>query len=245
LLASLGITAVNAVRPVRVAMFSTGDELVALGTPLGEGQIYDSNRYALTALLQSFGADIMDLGVVKDEPRSIEATFAAATQRADAVITTGGVSVGDADYVKAIMEKLGNINFWKIAMKPGRPLAFGNIEQSLIFGLPGNPVSAMVTFYQFVLPALRTLQAESATEIITLQLPCVTPLRKMAGRVEFQRGIMEKNDSGEWIVKSAGGQGSHLLSSMSKANCFIILPMECANVEPGTNVTVQPFCGLL
>ncbi|MCI0506350.1 MAG: molybdopterin molybdotransferase MoeA [Gammaproteobacteria bacterium] len=245
LLASLGVTTVNVVRMARVAFFSTGDELVALGTPLKDGQIYDSNRYALTAMLQRFGANIIDLGAVKDNRRDIEETFNTAARQADVVITSGGVSVGDADYVRETMEKLGRINFWKIAMKPGRPLAFGKIDHCLIFGLPGNPVSTMVTFYQFVLPALRKLQGESATEFMTLQLPCVTPLRKTAGRVEFQRGVMEKNRAGEWTVKSVGGQGSHLLSSMSKANCFIILPMECENVEPGTVVTVQPFCGLI
>jgi molybdopterin molybdotransferase len=245
LLASLGVTSVNVVRMARVAFFSTGDELVALGAPLKEGQIYDSNRYALSAMLQRFGADIIDLGVVKDNRRDIEETFNTAARQADVVITSGGVSVGDADYVKESMEKLGNIDFWKIAMKPGRPLAFGKIDHSLIFGLPGNPVSTMVTFYQFVLPALRKLQGESDTEPMTLQLPCVTPLRKIAGRVEFQRGVMEKSSVGDWTVKSVGGQGSHLLSSMSKANCFIVLPMECGNVEAGTIVTVQPFCGLI
>lgn len=245
LLASLGIATVNVLRKVRVAFFSTGDELTPVGSLLKDGQIYDSNRYTLTAMLQRFGADIIDLGVVRDDRHSVEDAFTAASQRADIVITTGGVSVGDADYVKEMLEKLGKVNFWKIAMKPGRPLTFGTISNCFVFGLPGNPVSTMVTFYEFVLPALHKLQGEKNNETILLKLPCITPLRKIAGRVEYQRGIMEKNTLGELVVKSVGGQGSHLLSSMSKANCFIVLPLECENVEAGDIVTVQPFCGLM
>ncbi|WP_455366133.1 molybdopterin molybdotransferase MoeA, partial [Kaarinaea lacus] len=221
LLASLGIATVNVARKVRVAFFSTGDELVPIGSELKEGQIYDSNRYTLNAMLQRFDAHIIDLGVVRDNRQSVEGAFRAASKQADMVITTGGVSVGDADYVKETLEKLGVVNFWKIAMKPGRPLAFGKINRCLIFGLPGNPVSTMVTFYQFVLPALQKLQGESHREAITMKLPCTTSLRKIAGRVEYQRGIMEKNDAGELVVKSVGSQGSHLLTSMSRANCFI------------------------
>lgn len=245
LLASLGVASVNVVRKVRVAFFSTGDELTQVGSVLKEGQIYDSNRYTLTAMLQRFDVEIIDLGVVKDSRQDVEDAFNRASKQADVVITTGGVSVGDADYVKETLEKLGQVNFWKISMKPGRPLAFGKINNSLIFGLPGNPVSTMVTFYQFVLPALQTLQGESHHETLTLKLPCTTSLRKIAGRVEYQRGVMENNIAGELVVKSVGGQGSHLLTSMSKANCFIILPMECEHVEAGDIVTVQPFCGLI
>ncbi|WP_455206327.1 molybdopterin molybdotransferase MoeA [Kaarinaea lacus] len=245
LLASLGIATVRVARRIRVAFFSTGDELVSLGSPLMEGQIYDSNRYTLSAMLQRYGAEIIDLGIVKDNRLSIEETFVNASRHADVIITSGGVSVGDADYIKETMERLGTINFWKIAMKPGRPLAFGTIKNCLVFGLPGNPVSTMVTFYQFVLPALQKLQGDTDTGTLTLMLPCITPLRKVAGRVEFQRGIMEKTKSGELAVKSVGGQGSHLLTSMSKANCFIILPMECEYIEPGSLVTVQPFYGLI
>ncbi|WP_455220352.1 molybdopterin molybdotransferase MoeA [Kaarinaea lacus] len=245
LLASLGITSVNVTRPLRVAFFSTGDELAPVGSELKEGQIYDSNRYTITAMLQRFGVEIIDLGVIKDRRQYVEGAFVSASQQADVVITSGGVSVGDADYVKETLEKLGQVNFWKIAMKPGRPLAFGKINDCFVFGLPGNPVSVMVTFYQFVLPALQLLQGEERSESLTLNLPCSTPLSKIAGRIEYQRGIMEKNNSGELVVKSVGGQGSHILSSMSKANCFIILPMECENVEPGDIVMVQPFCGLI
>ena len=245
LLASLGVATVNVVRKVRVAFFSTGDELTQVGSVLKEGQIYDSNRYTLTAMLERFDVEIIDLGVVKDSQQDVEDAFNRASKQADVVITTGGVSVGDADYVKETLEKLGQVNFWKISMKPGRPLAFGKINNSLIFGLPGNPVSTMVTFYQFVLPALQTLQGESHREPLTLKLSCTTPLHKIAGRVEYQRGIMEKNIAGELEVKSVGEQGSHLLTSMTKANCFIILPMECEHVEAGEIVTVQPFCGLI
>lgn len=245
LLASLGISKVSASRKVRVAFFSTGDELVSLGKPLEEGQIYDSNRYTLHAMLQRFGADIIDLGVVKDDRQSIEETFISAARQADVLITTGGVSVGDADYIKETLEKLGSVSFWKIAMKPGRPLAFGNINQCLFFGLPGNPVSTMVTFYQFVLPALQKLQGATETPSVTLQIRCTTSLRKVAGRIEYQRGIMKQTESGELVVTVDRDQGSHILSSMSKANCFIILPMECENLEPDSIVTVQPFAGLI
>jgi len=245
LLASLGISSVNVVRPLRVAFFSTGDELAPVGSELKEGQIYDSNRYTLAAMLRQFGAEIIDLGVIKDKRQDVEDAFTSACQQADMVITSGGVSVGDADYVKETLEKLGQVNFWKIAMKPGRPLAFGKINDCFVFGLPGNPVSVMVTFYQFVLPALQLLQCETPRDGLTLNLSCTTPLRKIAGRIEYQRGIMESNDSGELTVRSVGGQGSHILSSMSKANCFIILPVECEQVEVGEIVKVQPFCGLI
>jgi len=245
LLASLGIAKVSVSRNVRVAFFSTGDELVSVGKPLEEGQIYDSNRYTLYAMLQRFGAEIIDLGVIKDDKQSIENAFVSAAQKADVLITTGGVSVGDADYVKETLEKLGNVNFWKIAMKPGRPLAFGNINKCMFFGLPGNPVSTMVTFYQFVLPALKKLQGVLEIPPVTLQIRCTTSLRKVAGRIEYQRGIMEQTENGELVVTAVRGQGSHILSSMSKANCFIILPMECESLESGRIVTVQPFAGLI
>jgi len=245
LLASLGIAKVRVSRNVRVAFFSTGDELVSVGKPLEEGQIYDSNRYTLHAMLQRFGADIVDLGVVKDDKQSIEDAFASAAQQADVLISTGGVSVGDADYVKETMEKLGSVKFWKIAMKPGRPLAFGIINECLFFGLPGNPVSTMVTFYQFVLPALKKMQGVLETPSIMLQMRCTSSLRKVAGRIEYQRGVMEQTESGELVVTAVRGQGSHILSSMSKANCFIILPMECVGLESGSIVTVQPFAGLI
>lgn len=247
LLASLGIAQVGVYCPVRVAFFSTGDELVSLGEQLKEGQIYDSNRYTLFAMLQRFGADIVDMGVIRDNPDSIEKAFRTAAQQADMLITTGGVSVGDADYVKDTLAKLGEVDFWKIAMKPGRPLAFGTLQEKscVFFGLPGNPVSTMVTYYLLVLPALRKMQGETAVSPSTLQATCTTPLRKLAGRVEYQRGFMEHNRNGELTVRAVGGQGSHILSSMSKSNCFIVLPLECGDVDANTTVTVLPFAGLI
>jgi molybdopterin molybdotransferase len=212
---------------------------------LEEGQIYDSNRYTLHGMLSRFGADILDMGVIPDQREAIRNAFQQAASQADVLITSGGVSVGEADFVKETLSELGDVNFWKIAMKPGRPLAFGNIQRSHFFGLPGNPVSAMVTFYQFVVPALRKLSGQPAEPPLILELPCVTPLRKSPGRVEFQRGIMETNELGNLVVRSTGEQGSGILSSMGQADCFIILPMDAGNVEANTLVKVQPFAGLV
>ena len=245
LLASLGIQAAK-VRPrLNVAIISTGDELVPLGTPLQVGQIYDSNRYALIAMLKRFGANIIDFGVIKDHREAIENAFVDAANKAHVLITSGGVSVGEADFVKQTLEKLGEVNFWKIAMKPGRPLAYGKIKNCYFFGLPGNPVSTMVTFYQFVLPAMKKMQHETTSQYITLKLRCTSSIRKNPGRVEYQRGIMGYDENGELVVRSTGGQGSHMLSSMSKANCFIILPVDCNNISAGETVVVQPFSGII
>ena len=245
ILASLGISHAKASSLLNIAIFSTGDELIPPGTELKPGQIYDSNRYTLIAMLTRFGANIMDFGTIKDNRQDIENAFVRAAQSADVLITTGGVSVGDADFVKETLEKIGKINFWKIAMKPGRPLAYGKLSQCYFFGLPGNPVSTMVTFYQFVLPAMRKLQGEMPEQKLTLPLRCTTPIRKNPGRMEFQRGIMEYDDKGELVVRSTGGQGSHMLSSMTAANCFILLPVECSNVDAGEIVQVQPFAGII
>lgn len=244
-LASLGISQANVRSLLNVSIFSTGDELVPLGTRLKPGQIYDSNRHTLIAMLKRFGANIHDYGVIKDNRETIENAFTEAAKTADVLITTGGVSVGDADFVKETLKKMGEVNFWKIAMKPGRPLAYGKIKQCLFFGLPGNPVSTMVTFYQFVIPALIKLQGETTSQNITLPLRCSTTIRKNPGRMEFQRGIMEYDDNGELTVRSTGGQGSHMLSSMATANCFIILSVECKGVNAGEIVEVQPFAGLI
>ncbi|NOZ54968.1 MAG: molybdopterin molybdotransferase MoeA [Gammaproteobacteria bacterium] len=245
LIASIGIAKVSVIRKVRVAFLSTGDELKPVGEALAEGQIYDSNRYTLFGMLKRFGADISDLGVINDDPQSIQHAIESATEKADVLITSGGVSVGDADYVKQIVEKIGEVNFWKIAMKPGRPFAYGKINQCLFFGLPGNPVSAMVTFYQFVLPALNRLSARLVIKPLQLQLRCSNALKKSPGRVEYQRGRIEVNQAGDYVVKSVGQQGSGILSSMSKANCFIILPLKTGNLAANTVVTVQPFEGLI
>ncbi len=245
LLASLGFAEVTVKRRLRVAFFSTGDELRSVGEPLGEGDIYDSNRYTLYAMLTRLGAEVIDMGVIRDRREALQHAFASAARAADAVITSGGVSVGEADFVKETLESLGRVNFWKIAMKPGRPLAFGRIGDAVFFGLPGNPVSVMVTYYEFVQPALRRLMGQTDTRAPRFMVPCVSRLKKSPGRMEFQRGIVETDDSGRLVVRSTGEQGSGILSSMSKANCFIVLPVETGTVEPETLVPVELFEGMI
>lgn len=245
LIASLGIGEISVTRTLRVALFSTGDELRSIGEELEAGCVYDSNRYTLNSMLERLNVEIIDLGVIRDVPEDTEKAFLEASASADVVITTGGVSVGEADFIKDTLIKLGNVNFWKVAMKPGRPLTFGSINHATFFGLPGNPVSVMVTFYQFVQPALRHMMGEKKTEPVTMQVPCISRLKKRPGRVEFQRGILERDQDGQMKVRKTGDQGSGILSSMSRANCFIILPMDSASVEPGMMVDVQPFFGLV
>ncbi len=240
-IASLGVGEIEVIRKIRVAFFSTGDELSSIGEDLKNGNIYDSNRYTLFGMLSELNVTIMDMGVIRDNREELQQAFEHAATQADVVITTGGVSVGEADYVKEILQETGAVNFWKVAMKPGRPLAFGQIKDAHFFGLPGNPVSVMVTFSQFVKPALRHLMAETETETFTMRVPCISKLKKRPGRVEYQRGILERDETNQWVVKKTGAQGSGILRSMSQANCFIILPMDSASVEPGTIVEVQPF----
>jgi molybdopterin molybdotransferase len=245
LIASLGIGEVTVKSPLRVAFFSTGDELKSIGQPLEAGQIYDSNRYTLHGMLSRLGVNLIDMGVVPDEKEALRNALQLASEKADVVITSGGVSVGDADYVKEMLAELGRVDFWKIAMKPGRPLAFGKINNALFFGLPGNPVSVMVTFYQFVLPALQTLSGETTPYIPQLKAVCTSNIRKRPGRFEFQRGILSQNAQGELQVMTTGEQGSGILRSMSVANCFILLQEDCDGVDAGSLVTVQPFSGLI
>ncbi len=246
LVASLGINEVDVFRRLRVAFFSTGDELKSIGTPLGLGEIYDSNRYTLHGMLTRLGCDILDLGVVEDSPEKLEQALRDASASADVVITSGGVSVGEADYIKALLDKLGEVLFWKIAMKPGRPLAYGKIGNAHFFGLPGNPVSVMVTFYQFVREALLILQGCTRLPVLPLlKVPLTTPVRKAPGRTEFQRGVLSVDSSGQWSVRVTGDQGSGILSSMAQANCFIILPTDQGSVAAGSLVDVQPFAGLV
>jgi molybdopterin molybdotransferase len=246
LLASLGVGEVPVYRRLRVAFFSTGDELKSVGTALGEGEIYDSNRYTIHGMLERLGCEVLDLGVVRDDPALLERAFREAAASADVVVTSGGVSVGEADFVKGMMEKLGEVVFWKIAMKPGRPLAYGRIGGAHFFGLPGNPVSVMVTFYQFVREALLTLMgADPVPPFPTFPATCTARLRKAPGRTEFQRGILERGDGGAWTVRPTGDQGSGILKSMSEANCFIILGEAVGNVEAGALVQVQPLEGLV
>ncbi len=241
LLASMGIAEVKVTRKLRVAFFSTGDELQNVGEVLEDGQIYDSNRYTLYSMLTQLGCEIIDMGIIKDQPDLIENAFKSAAQHADVLITSGGVSVGEADYVKVTLEKLGKVNFWKLAMKPGRPLAVGKLDSCYFFGLPGNPVSAIVTFYQLVQPALRFLTGQAEAKNTILRVRSVSSLKKRRGRVEFQRGTLFHTENGELVVKTTGNQGSHVLSSLSKANCFIVLEEDCGNVEENTMVNVQTF----
>jgi molybdopterin molybdotransferase len=245
LIASLGIGEVSAYRPLRVAFFSTGDELVQIGNPLAEGQIYDSNRYTLHGMLTRMGVDVIDMGVVRDDPAILETAFIEASKIADVVITSGGVSVGEADYVKGLLQKLGEVVFWKIAMKPGRPLAYGKIGNAHFFGLPGNPVSVMVTFYQFVRDALLILQGVSPLPVQPLlKATCTSPIKKAPGRTEFQRGFLYLED-GVFKVRVTGEQGSGILKSMSDANCFIMLHDHVGNVDAGATVDVQILEGVV
>lgn len=245
LLASLGIGEVEVLRRPRVAFCSTGDELKSIGESLQPGDIYDSNRYTLYGLLNKLDVEMIDLGVVRDTPDAVEHAFQQAMQRADVFITSGGVSVGEADFVTATLQRLGQVNFWKVTAKPGKPLAFGTLGNTLFFGLPGNPVSVMATFLLFVRPAILTLRGETVSLVPEYTAVCTTPLKKAPGRKDYQRGICERDSHGQWQVRSTGEQGSHILRSMSQANCFIALPLEWGDVAAGTNVTIIPFEGLL
>ena len=245
LLASLGIAEVTVRRRVRVALFSTGDELVSIGTQPKQGEIFDSNRYTLYGMLTRLGCEVLDMGVVRDSPEALERALLAAARNADAIITSGGVSVGEADFIRGLMERLGEVLFWKIAMKPGRPMAFGRVGGAFLFGLPGNPVAVMVTFYQFVRDALLRMMGASPVEPVpSLRVPCVSGLKKSPGRTEFQRGILFREDD-QWKVRVTGVQGSGVLRSMAQANCFIVLEHERGNVAPGDSVSVQIMEGLV
>ena len=240
-LASLGFSELRVRRKPRVAFFSTGDELRSIGETLAEGEIYDSNRYSLYAMLEQLGVDIVDLGVVKDERRALEAGFRQASSMADVVITSGGVSVGEADYTKEILEHQGKMSFWTIAMKPGRPLTFGRLGNATFFGLPGNPVAVMLTFDQFVRPALAYLAGGSWPTQLLVEARSFCALKKRPGRMEFVRGVLSYDDDGRLSVGPSGAQGSGILTSMSRANCYILLPEACAGVAEGETVSVQPF----
>jgi molybdopterin molybdotransferase len=246
MLASLGIGEVSVYRRLRVAFFSTGDELRSVGQPLATGEIYDSNRYTLYGMLTRLGCEIIDMGVVADVPELLERAFRDAADTADVVITSGGVSVGEADFVKELLGKLGEVLFWKIAMKPGRPLAYGRIGGAHFFGLPGNPVSVMVTFYEFVRDALLVLQGRANVAPVPMfKATLAAPIRKAPGRTEFQRAVLSPDGAGGWQVRTTGDQGSGILSSMSQANCFIVLAPETGNVDTGAPVDVQLLEGLL
>jgi molybdopterin molybdotransferase len=245
LLASLGLAEVPVRRRLRVAFFSTGDELRSIGEPLDMGCVYDSNRYTLWGMLQRLGVEAIDLGVVRDDPAALRQAFTQAAACADAVITSGGVSVGEADHTKRIMAELGEVLFWKIAMRPGRPMAIGRIgdagRQALLFGLPGNPVAVMVTFYAFVRDALLRMAGATAQPLPLLRAASVAPIRKKAGRTEYQRGIVSRAADGSWQVAITGSQGSGILRSMSQANGMVLLHHEQGNVAAGELVDVLPF----
>jgi molybdopterin molybdotransferase len=248
LIASLGIAEAKVRRRLRVAFFSTGDELVSVGTPLAPGEVYDSNRYTIWGMLTRLGCEVIDMGVVRDEPAKLEAAFREAAARADAVVTSGGVSVGEADFTRQMMARLGEVVFWKIAMRPGRPMAFGRIEadgrSAYLFGLPGNPVAVMVTFYHFVRGALLHMAGCGDCELPLLRARSQAAMRKKPGRTEFQRGVLEHKD-GEWRVRLTGAQGSGILRSMSEANCFVVLGHEQGAVSAGDYVDVMLMDGLV
>lgn len=245
LLASLGIGEVTVLRRPRVAFCSTGDELKRVGESLQPGDIYDSNRYSLFGMLQKLDVEVIDLGVVRDTPEAVEAVFQQASQRADVFITSGGVSVGEADYVTETLQRLGEVNFWKIAIKPGKPLTYGKVGDCRFFGLPGNPVAVIVTFLLFVRPAILRLRGESTPVLPEYMAICDSNIKKAPGRKDYQRGICERHANGQWRVRSVSPQGSHILSSLTHANCFLALPLEAGNIQAGSEVTIVPFEGLL
>ncbi|MFT7401713.1 MAG: molybdopterin molybdotransferase, partial [Hydrogenophaga sp.] len=249
LIASLGLAEVEVFRRIRVAYFSTGDEILSLGEAPREGAVFDSNRYTVYGLLTRLGADVLDMGVVKDEPAALEAAFRKAAQSSDAIITSGGVSMGEADHTKMMMKQLGDVAFWRIAMRPGRPMAVGRITENhtsaVLFGLPGNPVAVMVTFLAFVRPALLRLMGctDAAPEL--LQAHSSEPLRKKPGRTEYQRGTVTRDAQGRLQVCTTGNQGSGVLSSMVQANGLIVLHHDQGNVAVGDVVDVMVFDGVI
>ena len=245
LVASLGLPDVRVHRRLRVAYFSTGDEVMSLGEAPREGAVYDSNRFTVFGLLTRMGCEVIDMGVVRDDPALLEAAFAKAAQEADAIITSGGVSVGEADFTKAMMKKLGDVAFWRIAMRPGRPMAVGRIGKSVLFGLPGNPVAVMVTFLAFVRPALLRMMGSTAKPAPLLRAKSLEPLRKKAGRTEYQRGFVSSAPDGTLHVRTTGNQGSGVLSSMVQGNGLIVLHHTQGNVAVGDEVDVRRFEGAI
>jgi molybdopterin molybdotransferase len=249
MLASLGLAEVAVFRRLRVAFFSTGNELRSIGEALDPGSVYDSNRYTLWAMLQRLGVEAIDLGVVRDDPAALEAAFRSAARDADAVITSGGVSVGEADHTKLVMARLGDVLFWRIAMRPGRPMAIGKIESAghsaILFGLPGNPVAVMVTFYALVRDALLAMSGATATPLLPWRAASVEPIRKRAGRTEYQRAIVSRAADGRLQVRTTGSQGSGILRSMSEANGLVVLGHDQEDVAAGDDVDVLPFEALL
>ena len=254
LLASLGFAEVSVRRRLRVALFSTGNEIRDPGQPLDDGCIYDSNRYSLTGALQRLGVEVVDLGLVPDDPAALRAAFEQAVAQADAVLTSGGVSVGDADHTRELMAQLGDVAFWKVAMRPGRPFAFGPLRgtdaagaarTAWLFALPGNPVAALVTFYAFAREALQVLGGATPQPLVTLSARSSGAIRKRPGRTEFQRGIVEPSPDGGWTVRLTGAQGAGILRSLSEANALVVLGHEQGSVAAGDAVEVWLFDGLV
>ncbi len=244
-LASTGIGRVEVLRKPVAAVFSTGDELKNAGEPLPAGSIYDSNRYVLMGLLQNSGTDVINLGVIPDDQDKTLEALSQASRQADLIVTSGGVSTGSADYVITALEQLGQIDLWRIAIRPGRPFAFGRISATYFFGLPGNPVAVMVTYFRLVQPALRKLMGERDLHPApVVKARAITSFRKKPNRTEVYRAILSRDEQGEPVVSSTGQQGSGLLSSMSQANCFVILDDEAATANPGDMVDVLSFHGL-
>lgn len=246
MIASLGLAEVLVMHKLKVAVFSTGDELQAVGQPLGEGQIYDTNRFAVSLMLEKLGCDVIDLGVIPDDPAVLRGIFEKADALADLVISSGGVSVGEADYTKQILDEIGKINFWKLAIKPGKPFAFGKLDNAWFCGLPGNPVSTTVTFYELVQPLIARLSGFSQWKPpMRIKAIAAMPLKKSAGRLDFQRGIAQVNAQGQLEVRTTGDQGSHIFSSFSLANCFIVLERERGAVKAGEIVDIEFFNHLM
>ena len=239
LLASLGIPQVMVTRAPRVAYFSTGDEILSLGDDHREGAVYDSNRYTMMGMLKRLGCETVDLGVIADQPESIEAAFTQAAALADVIITSGGVSMGEADHTKAMMRRLGDVAFWRIAMRPGRPMAVGQMGQTLMFGLPGNPVAVMITFIAFVRPALLTLMGVPDVQPLMIRAKSLEVLRKKPGRTEYQRGCLSRDANQQLWIKTTGNQGSGVLSSMVHADGLIVLHHEQGSVAVGDEVDVM------
>lgn len=244
MLASVGVAEVPVYRRIRVGYFSTGDELCSAGESLAPGQIYDSNRYILRGLLHSPNVEAMDLGVVRDRPEAVESVLTDAATGCDVILSSGGVSVGEADYVQQTLERLGTLTLWRIAMKPGKPLAVGRIGDALFLGLPGNPVSVMATFMQFVLPLLKRLSGRAQEAPMLVSARCIEDFPKQPGRMEFQRGTLVCDSQGKCEVRNSGAQGSHVLSSMHRANCFVLLDGPSSGAQAGEMVRTQPFASL-
>ena len=250
LIASLGIPRVEVRRRLRVAVFSTGNELRNAGEPLDPGCIYDSNRYTLLAAVRRLGFEAIDLGLVRDDPAALQATLEQAVARADAVLTSGGVSVGEADHTRDLLARMGAVAFWKVAMRPGRPFAFGPLQApagrtAWLFALPGNPVASLVTFYAFAREGLLRLAGAAAGAPQAVSARSAVAIRKRPGRTEFQRALLQRGADGQWEVSPAGSQGAGILRSMSEANALVLLPHEGGNVAAGQWLEVWPFDGLI